>query len=422
MSSSLWGLPVFRLIATDRCRVAAPWFSWSHSPDRASRLRRLALTLERNRLQGLTALEQALAAIAYLPFSLIAILRAMRQSGRSLAVTYGISRGRQFVDLLNYAWRLGMSPRTYYQFRLHRHPWRSTGRQFIDQPELHHLQRHISPPDIDALEDKVRFAEFSRAHALPLVPILAFWENGQPRSGETGDHVTGLPREPIFIKPAASYSSAGVMGFKYDSETQSYRDEQRDWAPDELAARLSASSRGRTLIVQPWMQNHATLAGFSSEALVNFRIVTARQLDGETLPVMAALRFPWKSRVSCAEAGVTLCASVDLATGVLRAAESKDPQIGRLSRHPLTGQVIEGFKIPDWDRVLRTALGAHEPWQKFPFIGWDVVSTTQGLYILEGSCIWGGYLAQMSGSAPLGATRFPELYLAHLAAREGLTT
>jgi hypothetical protein len=422
MSSFVWSLPVLRLVATDRCRVAAPWFRFTHSTDGTSRLRRLALALERKRLRGVTKPEQAVAALAFLPVSLIAIFRALAAWGGPLKAQYGVPLRRQFVDLVNYSWRLGVSPRTYYHFRLHRHSWSQSGQHFIDQPELHHLQRHISPDDINALEDKARFTAYARRHGLPLVPILAYWRDGTPEEGDTADDGEGLPRRPIFIKPAASYSSAGVMGFHYDPKTDTYQDEARHWSRSELRAHLVGKSKGRTLLVQPWMENASELRGFSAEALCNFRIVTARRPDGAIEPMMAALRFPWKSRVSCAEPGVTLCASVTMDTGVLRAAEAKDPAIGRLTRHPVTGQQIEGVKIAAWSELLNTALSAHQTWPDFPFIGWDVVHTSTGIYILEGSCIWGGYLAQISGSAPLGCTHFPDIYLAHLAARQPAIT
>jgi hypothetical protein len=421
MSSFVWSLPVLRLVATDRCRVAAPWFSFTYSTDGTSRLRRLALALERNRLRGVTELEQALASIAFFPVSFVAALRALATWGGSLKAEYGVPRRRQLVDLLNYSWRLGMSPRTYYQFRLHRHSWRQSGRHFIDQPELHHLQRHISPDDINALEDKARFTAHARTHGLPLVPILAYWRDGQAEEGDSVDDGEGLPRRSIFVKPAASYSSAGVMGYRYDPTSDTYDGDARRWSRSDLRAHLAAKSKGRTLLVQPWMENAVGLHGFSVEALCNFRIVTARRPDGSIEPMMAALRFPWKSRVSCAEPGLTLCASVDMVTGVLRAAEARDPAIGRLVRHPVTGQQIEGFKVEAWSALLNAALLAHKAWPNFPFIGWDVVHTSEGIYILEGSCIWGGHLAQISGSAPLGRTHFPDIYLAHLEARQPVT-
>jgi hypothetical protein len=410
-------MPVFRLVATDRCRVEAPWFVWSHHSDPVARLRHLALQLERSHYRRVTTFEQIAAAMLYFPVSLISILRAWRRWGKNLNACYGHSRSQQIRQLVIYAWRLGMCPRMYYHLRLHRHSWRTTGRYFLDQPELHHLQRHIAPDDIDQLEDKLRFAQRMQRTGLPLAPVFTVWRDGRPESIDGEPLPRTLPARDLFVKPVQSYSSAGVQGYRYDPGRRLYQDAQHAWTETRLMERLAFLSRTRPLLVQPWLENDRSLRGFSESALCNFRVVTGRYPEGATVPIMAAFRFPWQSELSCAEPGITLCAAVDLAHGTLRAAEAKDPAIGRLQQHPLTGQKIEGFVLKEWHAVLELALKAHEHWPEFPFVGWDIALTNEGCCLLEGSCLWGGTLAQMSGNPPLGLTPFPAIYLAHLAAR-----
>ena len=80
----------------------------------------------------------------------------------------------------------------------------------------------------------------------------------------------------------------------------------------------------------------------------------------------------------------------------------------------MTGQQIEGHVISSWPEIRALALRAHEAFPEFPFVGWDIADSDHGLLLLEGSTLWGGNLAQMSGSAPLGGSRFAELYLENL--------
>jgi hypothetical protein len=145
--------------------------------------------------------------------------------------------------------------------------------------------------------------------------------------------------------------------------------------------------------------------------------VTGRHPNGRVDVLMAALRFPLSSQLTCAEKDTTLCAAVDLKTGRLHAAESKHPGLGRLARHPVSGQLIEGFPVPRWDEMIAHVAAAHVHWPDFPFIGWDISDTSEGLFLLEGSSLWGGFLAQMSGSRPLGLTPFATIYQANLARR-----
>jgi hypothetical protein len=408
-----WHRPVFRLVASDRCRVALPWFRWAHAGDAASALRRRANALERRRLGAGRRLEAPLAALLYALLGPLGQARALRKWGRALRAAEGVSLGRQWRDLQACAWRHGLRPEVYYYLGLHRCS-RAVWGQFLDPAELHHLQRDISPDDFSALEDKLLFHRRATAHGLPTPALLAVWRDGA-RDASAG----GLRplRGDLFVKRARSYSSIGVRGYRYDPGRGEHCSGGRRLDAAALAAELDAASRGFTLLVQPWLRNHPGLADFSSGALCNCRIVTGRHPDGRVEPVLAAFRFPLGSELTCAERDLTLCAAIDLASGRLHAAGTKHPRLGRLARHPLTGRPIEGAVLPGWPALLALAVAAHAGWPEFPFIGWDIAPTADGPVVLEGGCLWGGYLAQMSGNPPLGLTPFPAIYLSHLRRR-----
>lgn len=413
--TKLWNLPVLRLIATDRCRVAAPWFAWSQGLDTISLLRLRANELERRRLGVTHALEQIIGALIYLPLSLTRIIMALHRWGRSLRATDHIPYGRQFLQLCVCAWRYDLRPQVYYYLRLHDQRRRESWHQIIDPSELHHLQREISPSDIEPLEDKLLFAFRATAAGIPVVPLLAVWRHGRLISApdESGQSLC----RNLFVKRTSSYSSAGVTGFRYDPLIGAHHDSNRRYSRAELDATLEKMSANVTLLVQPWLQNHPDLHGFSTVALCNYRIVTGRSPGGKAEVLLASLRFPFVNELTCAEKDTTLCAAVDLSTGRLHAAESKNPRIGRLVKHPRTNQQIEGFVVPRWQEMIDLVTKAHAAWSEFPFIGWDLSDTSDGLLFLEGSCLWGGFLAQMSGNRPLGLTPFGRIYQSQLAHR-----
>ncbi len=413
----LWNLPVFRLISTDRCRVAAPWFAWTRGRDDGSFLRRRANALERKKLGATNLLEQIPAACLYLAISLPRIFLAIQRWGHSLRAADRVSYHQQFVDLCFCAWRAGLRPQVYYFLGLHRRPRTASWLNVIDPSELHHLQRDASPADLNALEDKIRFTDRALQCSIRTVPILAVWEDGKEISRA---EPSALKRD-LFAKRSLTYSSAGIFGLRYNPGTEKHHDAESGKS-DRLPALFSSLSLGTTLMVQPWLKNHPDLTGFSASALCNYRIVSGRHPDGRVEILLAALRFPLESNLTCAEQDMTLCAAVNLITGRLHAAESKHPGLGRLTRHPVSGQVIEDFPVPRWAEMIADVIAAHTHWPEFPFIGWDVSDTTDGLYFLEGSCLWGGFLAQMSGSRPLGLTPFATIYQANLAQRAAATT
>ena len=401
----LWNLPVFRLVATDRCRVAAPWFDWTNGRDATAVLRQHANALERHRFGPPLLFEQELAALLHLVLAGPRALLALRRWGQALRASEGISFHRQWLDLLTCTWRLGLRPQVYYYLGLHRLA-RREWRHVIDPAELHHLQRDISPPDIHGLEDKLRFHDRASRAGIATPPLLALWRDGRRESAADPEEL----RRDLFVKRALTYSSTGIMGFRFDATTGEYRDGPRRYSPAGLDALLRRLSYDHVLLVQPWLRNHRDLEDFSTGALCNYRVVTGRHPNGSIEPLVAALRLPVGRGLTCAEPDLTFCAAVEIGTGRLHAAASKDPALGQVLRHPATGRRIEGVVVPRWPELLALARRAHEAWPEFPFVGWDLADTSGGLVVLEGSCLWGGFLAQMSGSPPLGLTSFASIY------------
>lgn len=409
---NIWSYPVLRLVAYDRCRVAAPWFAWRYARTNAAYLRRLACLIEQNHFVNVRSWERWVAALLYFPLSLVHIVKAMRLHGPRLRFAYSIPLRRQFFQLVHLAWRHALRPQVYYYLRLQSQPGRRLA-QYLDPAELHHLQRTITTNSTERIEDKLAFHLAASPAGLPLVPLLAIFDHGRQETPPASSLFVDWEQD-LIVKPTSGYSSSGLRGFRYDQNRYTCVESGNVYTREELAGELSATSAGQTLIVQPWLRNHESLARFSTGALCNFRVVTARNAIGGFEVIMAALRFPIRSELTCAEQNVTLCTAVDLVSGKLAAAEAKDPGVGRLDLHPMTGQPIEGFIVDAWPEIRALALRAHEEFAEFPFIGWDIAHSNLGLVLLEGSTLWGGYLAQMSGSAPLGASRFASLYLENL--------
>jgi hypothetical protein len=389
---------------------------WARGTDATSHLRRVANKLERQRLKADGAVEQCLAALLHLPLTIPRIAIFLSRRGFETRAAYGVSYFRQALQLMRCSYRYGLSPLVYYYLHLHRYPAHPRWREVIDPSELHYLQHATAPAHVDVIEDKLLFTRHAELHALPIIPVLGVWVDGAMESPST-DVLATLQRD-IFVKRARSYSSQGVRGFSYDASTQRFRDTERSYSGSELMIELQTSSRNFTLLAQPWLRNHPDISGFSTGALCNYRIVTGRYPDGRIVIVLAILRFPIESELTCAERDTTLCAAVDLETGRLHAAETKRADLGQVTRHPKTGQPIEGFVVPRWEEIKATAIAAHATLPEFPFIGWDLCDTNEGIRVLEGGFLWGGYLAQLGGSLPLGATPFASIQTSLLARGE----
>ena len=53
------------------------------------------------------------------------------------------------------------------------------------------------------------------------------------------------------------------------------------------------------------------------------------------------------------------------------------------TQHPDTGKQLVGVTIPNWDRMIATALAGAKVMQHFSMIGWDVAAVESGAVIVE---------------------------------------
>ena len=53
--------------------------------------------------------------------------------------------------------------------------------------------------------------------------------------------------------------------------------------------------------------------------------------------------------------------------------------------HPYTGNAIEGFRFPDWDKAMDMVKRAALEVPGVGFVGWDVAFTDEGPILIEGN-------------------------------------
>ena len=68
-------------------------------------------------------------------------------------------------------------------------------------------------------------------------------------------------------------------------------------------------------------------------------------------------------------------------------------------RHPNTGIIFEGYKIPHWNEIVENVKKAHLFFYGLHSIGWDVVVTDNGIMIIEGNDNWDTFGVQLYNGA-----------------------
>jgi len=357
----------------------------------------------------------------------IPVIRWMARLTRPLRVTAKIARevkkrgpsckragGPGMVTQATTMWRLAtfhrISPASYYFYRLHRRDFQTRAQRYLEFTTLAAAERRIldaSSADRAALTDKRAFARLCEQDGFPTPPILAWARGGAIEIARE------LPASDLFSKPGASANGRGAAIWRFDDGQWSDGTAWHD--AESLLAEIARRSDAGPHMLQPRIVNHDAIRGLGCGGASTARIVTIRFPDRPAEPLWSV--FKMSARGSAADNFMRggLLAPVDADSGRLGPA-LRQGSSALVQTHPDTGAQIAGVKLPQWSQALQLCLRAHDTlFARFPSVGWDVAFTREGPMLIEGNWNWSEELLQLAHDRPLGETRLPDCYLAHLA-------
>jgi hypothetical protein len=404
-----------RLCAYDHCRVPLPWFAWSGRRDPASLLRRRILALERGAtLQRVGVAGGLLAVLLHWLRGPREIVLCWRRRSRGCAVGFGVSRWRQLATLGFIVFRYNFPPSLYYRARLFRLPRERWLKVFSHDEAVTLAPVMEQRTGMFALWTKRGWQQFCAQHDLPGVATVAEISAGRLVVRDAAAWGRG---DDLFLKPDDGWASRGTVMLEWQADPAGW---QASGARTGFVARAalnqfaSETAAGGDYVGQTRLRNHPDLADLAQRALINFRVLTLRELDGTISVFSAALRIPGHAE-HCSDVPAGFFVPVDLKTGVMGFAEGLDMALGPLSVHPITGVPIQGRPVAQWPEMRDLARAAHVRMPpSVPCVGWDLVCTDGGVKLLEANIAWSGNLTQLRGLAPLGESSWPAIMLAYL--------
>ena len=187
---------------------------------------------------------------------------------------------------------------------------------------------------------------------------------------------------PLFGKPCAGRGSVGsalftgvengeiVMGNGQRANLDAFCEEVFADFPDGF-------------IFQTALTQHPALSEIAGSAIGTMRVVTIRDETGiRVLYTVWKVPSPTAMSDNFWQKGSMVAQVLDSGrVGKCRIGTGLD---GRwIDTHPITGQAFEGFCIPHWDAVTRTACEGHALFPEFGMVGWDVAITPDGPVLIE---------------------------------------
>lgn len=289
-------------------------------------------------------------------------------------------------------------PVEYHYFRLH-HPERSRmacDYLYWNELDLLHLLNIRNGANNQDVQDKGRFAEICRDHGFPCIPTLAVYQGG----GQIFPEKPYLPHEPeLWVKDLAGSQRSGAGQWKlqegfYLSSAGIRR------TPEEL----TDSWKKRNCIVQPVLENHPDLECLSDGTLVDMRIVTGIDTNGEVHLITHNIILPWGG---FANRPRSVLGKLDDSGRIVR---TLYPDGRAIQCHPQTGATFSDALVPFWREARELVLEAHrKAFPRFVFLGWDVAITADGPILIETNSGPGFSLHQLLDDLPLGKTVFPSI-------------
>lgn len=354
---------------------------------------------------------------------LLAMLKEYREWVRLAEVQTGkglLTQAREILALKQYGGHCGISD--YYWYKLYDDSYH-LGRGAPDFVGWR-LQQQFSlalNPRMAVLPawDKAVFTQLASSAGMPVAPVSAFYHASNKIADSLGVHlrakadVANYLRNsasyPIFTKPAYSqqgYGSAYLIGYDPESDVVKQLNGATTSIEDFLH-RLDRSVDSRYhkpecgFIFQECLKPANEIVALTNwDAICCVRVICLNGSDG-----VKPIRAFWKIVVppnqvdnfSMGKYG-NLLADVDLKSGkVGRVLGRFWPKAELLTMHPTSGQLFDGFKLPDWDKVLEACRlgGMIFPLMKIQH--WDFALTDRGPLILELNDIGSTEAAQIHG-------------------------
>ncbi len=343
--------------------------------------------------------------------TLAARLKTYRVGASSLVQKDELPLPVAWIQILRARAFHGIGPFYFCLYSLARKPASVWG-EYLTQSEFDPTLRQWNPPRVHPLlRDKLKFQERCAQNTIPIVEVLGVVGRSPPASQISRSITNGSALEEVlassgrhefFMKQSAGAHGHGA--FVITRSSGRYRFANREGSADDIF-RFACDTLpdGQCYLLQPRLRNERTLGGIMSrEGLGTVRVVTLLK-GGQVEMLAACVRLTVGANVtdnfSVGTSG-NLTASVDLDSGCLGPAfgsvSRQWPQVRKFPVHPDSGQVIEGYVLPDWNTVLRVLVQAHKAFPELRAIGWDVALTNVGPKILEANHSWDIQLLQVA--------------------------
>ena len=293
---------------------------------------------------------------------------------------------QQVIGILRAGLGQGISAFEYYHFQLYKKPATSWWQYVFDYqlPYFHSVYQRCEPTAISKqfMLNKGVFADTFKSAGGRSVATLDIIELNEP--WPINDWLN-LSRR-VFIKPEGASGSKGCVCL-YGTDNWQFEYQGGVYSGEAGLLALKALLPKGNYIIQPCLENHPQLHVLQqSNKVITLRVVTCFDAD-EPIVVMANLELNNDSNQRMD------IFAINTHDGRVQFDDCFSNKCDFDSSIPIV--------LPHWGDVLVEVVKAHQLCSDIHTVGWDVVITRDGVFLLEGNVNWGINVMQMVRQQPL---------------------
>ncbi len=270
-------------------------------------------------------------------------------------------------------------------------------RRFYDGPSQMLKLLNIEAEIRDDFRDKILATRKLLEGGVPVVPILGVVASGDVDCGpfraltsaaETESFLQSADcPQAVFIKPSRAHGGSGAMAARRAGDRWQLGTDTV--SPTAFAEQLWRHHADE-LIIQPHMKTHKALDEIGGEfGLATIRIMTANTRDGPEIFCCVQKLFGKSGLTDNFLAGRTgnWLSSVDINTGgygpLFGKADGYAHVFSELPTYPATGAKLATQRLPHLAELRAAVCAAAALYPQSPILGFDVATTTEGVFVLE---------------------------------------
>lgn len=226
-------------------------------------------------------------------------------------------------------------------------------------------------------DDKYLFAVLCQQYDLPQALLYEYYDGRQYVKKYNNDFFKD--KMPMIGKLITSY---GGHGIKYIESAKDLDILRTTW-------------KDKPYIIQEVLKNNKDIGNIYDGSLNTVRIVTFfNKNDFYVLSSIFRCGTSTTGKVDNISSG-GLYVGINVDGTLMKYGYYNIYEKGKITKHPDTETVFEGYKLPLYDKVVSLALRAHSFFPFMPNIGWDIAVTENGVVLIEANFEWGSGVMQV---------------------------